>query len=123
MFCPKCGGFVEDGDTCPKCQIVVSLPENSVLDERQLNAPKESNYLTTLGVIMLLVGLAVAIYFFLFFDTSVEVPTTELFGQTFGGERVNNIGLMNQRTNGVIFGMGIAIIGLILALVTKGKKI
>jgi len=122
MFCPKCGEFVEDGNTCRKCQIVVGLPENSI-SERQHNVPQASNILNPIGVIILLAGLAVSIYFFLFFDTSVEVPTTELFGQTFGGERVNNLGLMNQRTNGVIIGMGIAIIGLILALATRGKKI
>ena len=58
----------------------------------------------------------------MFFDTSVEVPTTTVFGQTIGGGRVNNLGLMSDRSNGIIIGIGAAIFGLILSIVAKSKS-
>ena len=55
---------------------------------------KEISLLTGLGVILLLGGLSVGIYFLGFFDTSVQVPDQEILGQDIGGEMVNNIGAL-----------------------------
>ena len=53
------------------------------------------------------IGLLGAFYFVLMFDTSV--PTE-------AGGRVNNIGLIADRQNGLIFSLGLAIIGTLLVV-------
>lgn len=58
--------------------------------------------LTVLGVIMFVGGVIGLFYYWQFFDTSVSVPTERFFGQTLGGGRVHNIGLMQERQNGMI---------------------
>lgn len=65
---------------------------------------------------MLVGGTAIALYFFVAFDTSVEVPTTTVLGETFGGGRVNNLGLMADRQNGIMISGAVAIAGLLLVL-------
>lgn len=75
-----------------------------------------------IGGLMILAGLVGAVFFFFFFETSVEVPTTELLGQTIGGGRVNNLGLMAQRQNGMIFSFGVAIVGAVFEFIAKSKK-
>jgi hypothetical protein len=71
------------------------------------------------GVLLCAVGTVAALYFFTVFDTSVEVPISEIMGHTVGGERVNKLGLMNQRQNGIVISCVIALIGLILLLVGR----
>ena len=66
------------------------------------------------GLFLVLTGLGGAIYFFGFFDVSVEVPRITILGTSMGGERVVNLGLLNQRQNGILFGFGAAIVGAIL---------
>ena len=65
-----------------------------------------------LGVLLLLAGLAVTIYFFIVFDPSVALPDAS--SSVLGISRVNNLGLMADRQNGIIMGMGSAILGAIL---------
>jgi hypothetical protein len=67
--------------------------------------------------LLILGGGGLAIYFFTFFDTSVPVPG----GTILGIDRVNNLGLMNQRQNGILIGIGGAILGAILLLVFKRR--
>jgi hypothetical protein len=71
------------------------------------------------GVLLCAVGTVAALYFFTVFDTSVEVPISEIMGHTVGGEHVNNLGIMNQRQNGIVISCVIALIGLILLLVGR----
>ncbi len=69
--------------------------------------------LQRIGVLLLIGGLIVAGYFFLAFDTSVES----------GVGRVNNLGLMADRQNGIIVGIGLGIVGTImLAIGSRGKN-
>lgn len=75
---------------------------------------KEIPLLNILGSLLLIGGLIVGFYFLTYFDTSVEVPTQEIFGQTIGGGRVNNIGLMNDKQNGINLGFGASVVGLVL---------
>ena len=63
--------------------------------------------LRIVGTLLLLGGLSVAAYFFLAFDTSV--------GSGLG--RVNNLGLMADRQNGIIIGVGLSIVGTIMLVV------
>lgn len=54
-------------------------------------------------------------------DVSVAVPTQTFMGETFGGGRVNNIGLMNDRQNLVMLGSALGLGGLLLMLL-GGKR-
>jgi hypothetical protein len=70
---------------------------------------------------MLLGGVLAACYFLFLFDTSVAVPTTEFMGVSVGGGRVNNIGLMADRQNGIIFSLGIAVLGMFLMFLGRSQ--
>lgn len=66
------------------------------------------------GLFLLLIGLGAAAYFFVVFDVSVE---------TAGGIRVVNLGKIADRQNGIIFGVGMAIVGaVVLAIGSMGAK-
>jgi len=79
-------------------------------------ADKGSSSLRTFGVLLLIGGLAVIEYFFLDYDTSVNTGDS-LIG------RVNNFGLMADRQNGIIIGIGLAIIGTIMLVIgSRGKN-
>src|SRR6266566_7660323 len=47
--------------------------------------------LNSIGTVLLIGGLGFAIYYWFFYDTTVTVPSTTLFGETIGGGRVHNI--------------------------------
>lgn len=85
---------------------------------QQLNQPTPttkggSSGLQTLGALLLIAGLAITAYFFLGYDTSVES----------GVGRVNNLGLMADRQNGIIIGIGLGVVGTImLAIGSRGKN-
>jgi len=75
--------------------------------------PSGSSGLRTLGVVVFGCGLVVVAYFFLSFDISVES----------GYGRVNNLGLMADRQDGLLVGLGLAIVGTIMLVVgVLGKK-
>jgi hypothetical protein len=59
------------------------------------------------GTLLLFAGLAVSGYFFLAYDTSVAT----------GSGRVVNLGLMADRQNGIIIGIGLCVVGTILLAV------
>ena len=48
------------------------------------------------GLFLVLCGLGAAVYFYGFFETSIEVPTTQILGTTVGGGRVANLSLMQD---------------------------
>ncbi len=75
--------------------------------------PGGSSGLRTFGTLLLVAGLAVAAYFFLAFDTSVES----------GMGRVNNLGLMADRQNGIIIGIGLGVVGAIILVIGSHGKI
>ena len=76
-------------------------------------ADKGSSGLRTCGILLLIGGLAVTGYFFLGYDTSVES----------GMGRVDNLGLMADRQNGIIIGIGLAVIGTIMLVIgSRGKN-
>jgi hypothetical protein len=73
------------------------------------------------GAVLALAGVAALVYFFMMFDTSVQVPMQEFFGSTIGGGRVNNLGLMQDRQNGILVGGLALLVGVILAVACKKK--
>lgn len=74
-----------------------------------------------LGWILLIGGGLCTGYFFLIFDTTVEVPSQVILGQQVGGGRVHNMGLMAESQNGIIVGIAAAVIGLTLVLFAKSQ--
>ena len=75
---------------------------------------KNSLNLANISRILIAGGIVCTGYFFFLFDTSVSVPTTTIGENTVGGGRVNNIGLLSQKQNGINLGIGGAILGAIL---------
>lgn len=78
--------------------------------------------LANISKILIAGGLVCTGYFFFLFDTSVPVPTMTIGGNTVGGGRVNNIGLLSQKQNGINIGMGGAILGAILLATSNNKN-
>ena len=70
-----------------------------------------------LGYLLLIGGLVCGTYFLVAFDTSVAVPG----GQTLGIDRVNNLGLLQDRQTGIYLGYGAAALGLIIRLLDKSS--
>lgn len=81
----------------------------------------DTSGLPRIGAFFMMAGICAVVYFMFFFDTSVAVPETTFFGTTIGGGRVNNIGLMATRQNGLICGIGAAIFGAILFFLGQDK--
>lgn len=75
-----------------------------------------------LGALIFFCGVLATFYFFAVFDTSVTIPTREILGQTFGGQRVNNIGLMQDKQNGIMVGMGVSAFGMLLMYTGRPQK-
>lgn len=71
----------------------------------------ELSALSIIGLLLVIGGLIAAAYYLMFFDTSVYVPGG------YGIDRVNNLGLMADRQNGIIAGIGVALLGGILMLI------
>ncbi len=72
---------------------------------------------------LVIIGLIIAGYFYFLFDTSVPVESHYISGYgTIGGGRVNNLGLMQDRTLGFGAGLAIAIVGAVMIASDKQKK-
>ena len=69
------------------------------------------------GLLMVLLGIGGMFYFLVGFDTSVEVPTTQIADMTVGGGRVNNLGLIGDRQSGIIVSAAAAVLGGILIVI------
>ena len=76
--------------------------------------------LVIIGISLLLFGVLGALYYFTM-DTSVAVPSSEFMGQSFGGSRVYNIGLMQERQNGLIISLAVCGLGLAIAVIGRRK--
>jgi len=77
------------------------------------HAPVGSSGLRVLGILLLLAGLAAIGFFFLVFDPSVAS----------GMGRVNNLGLMADRQNGIIVGIGLGVVATIMLVIgARGKN-
>ena len=120
--CPDCGNQVSTlAESCPHCgrPTKPAKPEGYLEDEYELPHRKPATqsitpeFLTILGVLLFLGGVAAAVYYYGYFDTTVASPSVEVFGQTIGGSRVHNIGLMQERQ----LGLGISIVAALLGLV------
>lgn len=120
--CPDCGRSVSDlAESCPNCgRPVAARSQESATPAAgsQASKPQGSPLLKFVGALLFLGGVGFAVYYFAYFDTSVAVPRTEIFGQSIGGGRVHNLGLMQERQNGLIFSSVAALVGLLLVVMS-----
>lgn len=113
--CKHCGEWVKE-------QKNILITGNDQRNSFQNNSNKNENFgskefgLIGIGTALISLGFIGAFYFIFIFDTTVSVPYMNILGQSFGGGRVNNFGLMQDRQNGIILSSVITIIGLILTL-------
>ena len=82
-----------------------------------------SGFLAVIGVLCLIGGI-IAIGYYYNMDTSVAVPTQEIAGIIVGGGRVNNVGLISDRSNGLMLATVGSVVGFIslIASSAMGKK-
>ena len=114
MQTAKAPGELED---CPRCKAVFEIPFNQAkfYHHSLSGIPQESEaapMLLIFGVLLLVVGIVAMGYFSLAYDTAVYA----------GDGYVHNIGLMNNRTIGLIFGGILSILGVALLIGDQVNK-
>ena len=76
------------------------------------------------GVFLLVIGLIMFFYFAAAFDTSVAVDYSATGGNSFGfPDRVNNIGLMQERNTGLVVGIVLAVGGGVLMVIGRKRPV
>lgn len=91
-------------------------------NRRRRTEPPKRGILPFLGAILFLIGLGALLYYWQFFDTTVGTQSVEILGQRIGGGRVHNIGLLQDRQNGMILGAAAAILGFVCVAIAQKKK-
>jgi hypothetical protein len=95
-------------------------PRGSSSTGKEDNRTSNQKTASVIGLFLVVIGLFAVVYYAAFFDTSVAVEPVDLGnGTSIGGGRVNNIGLMADRQNGIIVGFGMAAVGGILMYIGR----
>ena len=112
--CPSCAEEIQE--EAVKCRHCGELLNGQKMSDSA--HPKEPEY-ERAGTLLLFAGIAAAIYYAIFFDTSVAVGSA---GALLGIERVNNIGLMQDKQNGLLLSVVAAVAGLVVVMFGKRSK-
>ena len=97
----------------PEPNSVIHSGQIDTQSRQHINKFQKSSSFRIIGALLLLGGLVITVYFFFLFDPSVSS----------GMGRVNNIGLMADRQNGIIVGIGLCIFGTLMLLFVSREKI
>lgn len=128
--CPFCSEqILAEAIRCKHCKsdLNESRQPNIVRQKPAFSLPQSSTPQTSpafgflhskLAGYLIIGGVLGAVYFFLFFDTSVAVPNGEILGI----DRVNNLGLMSDRQNGMLFCLAIAATGAVIEFFARSRK-
>lgn len=120
--CPYCAEEIQDDAIkCKHCGSVLSEAAGPSGAVSQKPPPVRSGLLQFLGAILFLGGVAAAVYFYAYFNTTVAAPTVEVLGRTLGGGRVHNIGLMQERQLNLILSIVVALVGLVMVGVAQKR--
>ncbi len=123
--CCVCGGEALPGETtCFSCASAEDAPRANAPPRSAEEPGGSSKAVSSLSnVVGLLLALSCSLAFLggvfwaasaYLMDTTVEVPDTEFMGQVVHGHgRVYNVGLMQERQNGMMAGGGLALLGLV----------
>jgi hypothetical protein len=105
---------------------LLGVPDNvrpgRIVQSAGCSVTPERSQFSRLAIVLILAGAAAVIYFAFGYDTSVEVPTTHFLGQEIGGGRVQNIGRLSERQNGIIGGFGVTVVGILLEIVRRSRR-
>jgi hypothetical protein len=114
--CPYCDEDISiKAVKCKHCSESLCFPPTIEAGSNKTGSP----LLQFLGATLFLVGLGFAVYYWAYFDTSVQVEPVTLFGNTIGGGRVHNIGLMQERQTGLILSVSGSCLGFVLLIVER----
>ena len=124
IICSDCKREHSDAaPACPQCGRPNTSASERIYPLEVTPAPVALSVLRLSGALLLLCGAGALVYFYRYFDTSVAIDGISFMGQTFGvGDRVNNLGLMQDRQNGLLLGALGVVVGIALLLFDQSRQ-